>query len=210
MSDMTKAIENLVADLTPVRPLQWTYFAVFVAMSMAVSAVLILGLAGPRADFTATFSSVPLMWKTLAPLALSVLLGALVLRASRPGAHVTRWHWLTLGTLLAIFWIPGAVGFVRDDGAAVLDADPRGCLSYVSLAALVPLGFYLLWLRQAAPVQPVRAGALAGFAAGAIGAFAFANHCPHLEYQYVAIFYSLPSVWLAAVGAIAARFLCKW
>ncbi len=210
MSDMTKAIDHLVANLAPVRPMQRTHFAAGVVMTMITSAMLILWLTGPRADFTASVSSLPLIWKTLAPLALAMLLSVVVLQASRPGAQITGWHWLTLGALLTIFWIPGAVGFVRFDGAAVLDTDPRGCLYYVTLAALVPLGFYLAWLRRAAPVHPVRAGALAGFAAGAIGAFAFANHCPHTEYQYVAIFYSLPSFWLAAMGAIAARFLCKW
>lgn len=205
-----KLIDNLVADLVPVNRLRPMQFWGLAGLAGLASVAAILMNVGLRADFAGTLQSLPLLWKTLATLALAIVLSLFVFRASQPGTRIGTYHWLVLAMLLAIFWIPGAIGFVRHEGNAVLNVDPRTCLGCIAAAALIPLAAYLFWLRKAAPVHPARAGALAGLAAGAIGAFAFANHCPHLEYQYISVFYTLPSLLLAAIGALLAKWFCTW
>ncbi len=205
-----KLIEDLTANLSPVRPLRPVQFWLMTGATLGVALAVIVMRIGLRSDFAGTVQSLPLVWKMLAPLALTGVLSLLVLQASRPGARITMGHWIALAGVVTLFWLPGLIGLVRYHGAAVFDVDPRACLTYVSMAAIVPLIGYLSWLRYAAPVHPMRAGALAGFAAGAAGAFAFATHCPHLEYQYISTFYSLPAFALAGIGAVAAKLLCKW
>jgi hypothetical protein len=58
-------------------------------------------------------------------------------------------------------------------------------------AGEVPTLAALLWaLRGLAPTRPALAGAAAGLAAGAVGALAYALHCPELSPTFVAVWYS--------------------
>jgi hypothetical protein len=203
-------IETLVSDVTPVRAQRALHFWLIMSLAVAMAVFFIIVETGARSDFVASLQTAVLLWKTLAPLMLGVSLSFLVLQSSRPGVPIRRYHWIIIGGLLALFWLPGVVGYVGSAGQGIWSLDPRACLMYVTFAALLPFGVYLLWLRKAAPTHPLRAGALAGCAAGAFGAFAFANHCPRVELDYIAMFYSLPALGLACLGAVTAKWLCRW
>jgi hypothetical protein len=207
---MNNLINSLVNDLAPVKPMRSLSFTLLTAVSVLAAVALIIASLGMRGDFWTSLQSLPLMWKTLTCLALSILLSFLVLNNSRPGGLPASRYVFLLGGLLLLLWIPGILAFLGDGGRFLSGVSPMACLSFITLAGLLPLSAFLVWLKRAAPTRPIRAGALAGCAAGAIGAFAFANHCPHQEYEYISLYYSLPSLWLAGIGAAAARFLCKW
>jgi hypothetical protein len=203
-------IDRLVSDLVPVKPLRVSRFWLLVAGGLVLSVVLMVARLGMRPEIAVVALTPVMFWKLAATLLLGITLSLLVLRHGRPGGKATHVDVMLVLLALALFWMPGITGLLWSNGAGVFGESFTGCLKFVSLAALVPLAGFLIWLRRAAPVYPLRAGALAGCAAGAFGGFAFAWYCPHDAYQYVSFYYSLPALWLSAIGAVATRILCKW
>lgn len=68
-----------------------------------------------------------------------------------------------------------------------------------------------LWsLRNLAPTRPALAGAAAGLAAGALGAFIYAFHCNESAAAFVALWYTFGIASVGAIGAVAGRFLLRW
>jgi hypothetical protein len=203
-------IDTLVSQLTPVSPQRSAHFWGLLLLAVGLAVALILAFTTIRPDFLTSFRQWVMGWKTVAPLALGLVLSFLVLQSSQPGLRLRPWHWMTIVLLLAIFWIPGLVDYVRTEGEGVQTLNAAYCLKFVTIASLLPLGLYLFWLRRAAPTHPMRAGALAGLAAGAFGAFAYATHCPYVAMDYISLYYSLPAAGLAMVSALAAKYICRW
>jgi hypothetical protein len=203
-------IDTLVSQLMPVSPQRSSRFWGILLLTVSASVLFILFRLDARSDFLTSLQTWQQVWKTLTPLALGLTLSLLVLHSSRPGVRIGMAHWPVLFLLLAIFWGPGIFGFIDTNGRGVLDLNPARCLQYVTLAALLPFAAFLSWLKQAAPTHAVRAGTLAGCAAGAFGAFAFANYCPLIATDYISVYYSMPSIFLAGAGAVAAKYLCRW
>jgi hypothetical protein len=203
-------IDSLVADLTPVKPLRASRFWLLVAGGIALSVGGLVASLGMRPEVARVALTPVMFWKFAATLLLGLTLSVLVLRHSRPGQKTGHIDVLLVLLALGLFWLPGLTGLMWSNGAGVVGERFSGCLKFVSLAALLPLAGFMIWLRQAAPVQLLVAGALAGCAAGAFGGFAFAWYCPHDAYQYVSVYYSLPALWLSALGAGVARFICRW
>jgi hypothetical protein len=67
-----------------------------------------------------------------------------------------------------------------------------------------------LALRTFAPTRPAWAGAVAGLVAGALGAFAYAFHCPEMAPPFLAVWYSLGMLIPAAAGALLGPRLLRW
>jgi hypothetical protein len=80
------------------------------------------------------------------------------------------------------------------------------------LAALsAPALFAALWaLKGLAPTRLALAGAAAGLLSGALGALAYALHCPELAAPFLALWYSLGMLMPAAAGALLGRVLLRW
>lgn len=118
--------------------------------------------------------------------------------------------------LLAL--VPIALGLLIE--MAVLPSDQwassaigRGaiyCLSLVPLIAIGPLAATLIVLKRGAPQSPTAAGAIAGFAAGGIGALIYTLHCPNDSPFYVAIWYLSAVAIVTVVGAGIGRVWLRW
>lgn len=72
------------------------------------------------------------------------------------------------------------------------------------------LGALLLALRRGAPTSPVRAGAVASLAAGAIGAALYALHCVDDSPLFVLAWYGLAIGIVTAAGAALGRRILAW
>jgi len=93
---------------------------------------------------------------------------------------------------------------------AVFGATAAVCPWLIAVTA-APLLLALLWmLRGLAPTRLRLSGAIAGFAAGAMGAFAYTLHCPELAPAFVAVWYVLGMLIPAAAGALLAPRLLRW
>lgn len=84
------------------------------------------------------------------------------------------------------------------------------CLLTIVALAFAPLGAFLWALRQGAPTNPTRAGAIAGLAAAGLGATFYALNCTNDSPLFVAVWYPLASVLVAAAGAFLGRRWLRW
>jgi len=80
----------------------------------------------------------------------------------------------------------------------------------VPLISLAPLVAALTAMRRGAPQSPLTAGAVAGFAAGGIGAFIYSIHCDNDSPFYVAIWYLGAILIVTLLGAVLGRSVLRW
>ena len=180
----------------------------------AVLAVLLMALTlGLRPDL-GTAGSDPMFWVKLAfPAAIALCAVPLCLRLARPGSAVGRWPWGVALPILAI-WLLGA--------AVALRADPpqRAQLFWGDTWAVCPLSITLLSMpvfvlllratRSLAPTRPRTIGAVIGLLSGAIGAVAYALHCPETAAPFLAVWYVLGLVTPAVLGAAIGPRVLRW
>jgi hypothetical protein len=95
---------------------------------------------------------------------------------------------------------------VRDDGAR----DGDGCEPKCQVFAAVPFAILIAAARQGAPTNLTRTGALAGLVAGALGAVAYAFHCPDDFLPFIALWHGGGIAFCAAVGAVLGPRLLRW
>ncbi len=84
------------------------------------------------------------------------------------------------------------------------------CILAIPFLALAPLTAGLFAMRSGAPRSPTLAGAAIGFASAMLAATIYALHCFDNSPLFVATWYTLASVPVVVVGAIAGRHLLKW
>jgi hypothetical protein len=84
------------------------------------------------------------------------------------------------------------------------------CLIGVPTFAAAPLAGLFFFLKDAAPVDPRRAGAVAAFAACGLGATFYAANCPDDSPFYVAVWYLLATAMVTVFGWLAGGRLLRW
>ncbi|QCI65413.1 NrsF family protein [Phreatobacter stygius] len=84
------------------------------------------------------------------------------------------------------------------------------CLVAIPFMAAAPLAAILAAMRAGAPADPTRAGAIAGFAAGAIAAVFYGLHCVDDSPLFVATWYTVAIGVMAAAGAAIGRRVLAW
>jgi hypothetical protein len=206
-------ISALVAD-NPTRERRLgRSFAWALLAGMAMSGVIFVLWIHPRRDLTETAATVRVLLK----FAFSSLLGfaafGLAVRMARPGAPLGFWRVAPLvGPALLIIGVIGELYVVPTGlwSTRLIGANARFCLVLIPMLALGPLAAMLWALKQAAPTQPVLAGAVAGLAAGGIAAMLYAAHCTDDSPLFVATWYSLAVCLVAAAGAFAGSRLLRW
>ena len=84
------------------------------------------------------------------------------------------------------------------------------CLLSIPILAVVPFAVIVWAVRNAAPTNLLRTGALAGLVAGGIGAMAYALHCPNDSLPFVAFWYGGTIVLCTLAGAALGPRLLRW
>jgi hypothetical protein len=210
---MPQTIEDLVADLTPVRRLApaqaWT-----LAGALTVLAVLaVYTLYGLRSDIMAGQPAGIVVLRAGALLLLGGAALTAVIASARPGVgHASHgWRWALGGAL--IFPLTSLV-IVLADRRMPMDeltsANGPWCLGISGISALAIGTALTLWLRRGAPVALNRAGWLVGLAAGSFGTFAYSLHCPSATIPYVGIWYTLAVGLCALAGRLIAPRFLRW
>jgi hypothetical protein len=80
----------------------------------------------------------------------------------------------------------------------------------IPFLAIGPLACLLIALRYGAPAYPGLAGAIAGIAASGIAAAFYALDCADDSPLFVATWYTLATVAVAAAGYLAGSRLLRW
>lgn len=213
-ADTEALIALIAADAAPRGPSLRAGLLLALGAAVLVAAGVMQWALGMRGDAAAAFlSSARFVFKFAVTAALAVAAAHLALAMSRPGARVAgAAAWLAVPALL----IAGAVALellaVPEPAwsARMVGSNWLVCLTYGPLISLGPLGLLLLALRRGAPAVPWRAGLAAGLAAGGIGTFFYAAHCPDDSPLFVAVWYSLVVAIMGALGALIGSRVLRW
>jgi hypothetical protein len=202
----------LAADAAP-RPAVDRAFALALGVAAVAAAGGMLAALGVRADVGAAIHTVRFPLKVVVTLALLATAFVAVRRLARPETRLR--HALPLlamaPTLLAMSVVAELVAVPADVWAMrALGKNGLVCLTTVPALAFVPLVIMVAALRHGAPTRPTTSGAVAGLAAGALAATAYAAHCTDDSPLFVALWYPAAIALVALAGAFAGRVLVRW
>lgn len=207
------SIDDLVADLTPVRPMRPAHGIIIVA-AMTMLAVLVTALGvGLRPDIMAGDPHIMVMQRTLVLLLLGATALVAVVETVQPrvGARTQAW---TLGLFIAAAF-PTITLFTAARSLSLPIEEMTSptalwCLG-VSLSSALCIGTALtLWARRGAVMAMNRTAWLIGLAAGAFGTMAYSLHCPSTTLSYVGIWYSAAVGTSALAGRMIIPPLLRW
>ncbi len=166
-----------------------------------------------RPDFAAALLDPRLMLKFAVTISLAAAALLLLLRLARPGtraaptalALLVPAGLMVLGAAATIGlrppedWLPGLIG-----------QNARYCVVLVPLLGAPILAALLAAMRRGAPTRPGLAGAVAGLAAGGLGATLYALHCTDDSPLFVMAWYGIGIAALTALGTVIGRRLLAW
>ncbi len=146
-------------------------------------------------------------------LALAISAIALSLHLSRPEASLHGWAWLLLipaGLLVAgiggEMMMPQRLPMMT----RLVGNNSRMCLTAIPVMALPLLAAALIGLRHGAPTRPAIAGAIAGLLSAGLAATLYASHCTDDSPLFVATWYTIATVLVAAIGALAGSRMLRF
>ena len=209
-----RLIDLLSTNLEPVkgkeigRTLAWA-----IAIGAITAFVVMLATVGLRTKTGAGFDIPFLLLKLLFMVSVIGLGAGLLTRLLRPGQQAGR----LLGLILLPFVVMGvaclvvlSLGQPAAWGPMILGTQWAMCLLCIPLFAVVPFGLLVWALRKGAPTNLRRTGAVAGLVAGALGAVAYAFHCPDDSVPFIALWYGAMVGLCALVGAALGPRLLRW
>lgn len=207
-------ITLLAQDAAPVPRAGLTRRAVLgIAAGLAVALAMYLLALGPRFNLGMYLADPVVLAKTLLPLALFALALPLGMRSVRPGA--------SLGLAKQAIWaVPLLTGALFVWAFMVTPASQRMvdflghsipvCLPAINLMSLPILAGLITALRRGAPVDPQKAGALAGLTSAALATALYSTFCTEDSPLFYAVWYTVGILITTALGAVAGARWLRW
>jgi hypothetical protein len=204
-------VEALVADGTADRPIGRS-LGLALAAGIALSAVVFFLTLGIRPDIRPALETWRFDLKIVTALLGLALAFGVVRDCARPDMprHPLRRLLPLLALVVAAVAVELALVPEASWGQRLVGSNALICLPMVPILSLAPLAAMLWMLRRAAPASPALAGAAAGLVAALSGATLYAFHCFDDSPLFVATWYTLATLAMAAVGAIVGRRLLRW
>ena len=209
-----KLIDMLTKNLEPVKS-EWggKALAWAVVLGGIISFCVMLMTVGLRDDMMGKPHAVSLALKLLFVLSLIGVGTALLIKLNRPGQDGKGLFKLTFVPFLAAGLaaiVALAVQPSADWGPMCFGTHWVACLFCIPFFAIGPFAALIWALRKGAPTNLRRTGAIAGLVAGALGAAAYAFHCPDDSIPFVAIWYGAMLGFCAWIGAKLGPRLLRW
>lgn len=206
-------IDSLVADRD--RRVLAPHQGLRLALPLAIMATILVFIwcLDMREDLMPAMETWRYLLKLLTASLIAIGAGAALIYLSRPehGARrVVKWLPLALLPLLAGFALEGMMLPAVSWEQAAMGSGRMYCLFYVPILSLAPLAATLWALGRGAPRSPVLGGAIAGLAAGGIGAFVYSIHCDNDSPFYVAIWYLGGIGIVTLLGALLGYRYLRW
>jgi hypothetical protein len=178
-----------------------------------MTALLFFVAVGVRPDLAQAVQTVRFDFKLAAVFTLAVPAIVITADLGNPCARPGLWGLalalgplsLALGVLLELGAVPEQLWTTR-----LIGTNWRVCLTVIPIFAIAPLGLMLLALRHGAPADGRLAGAMAGLAAGSIGALFYATHCTDDSPLFVATWYSIAIGIVVLVGSVIGHKVLRW
>lgn len=201
----------LAADTVPQKSVP-ERFARAMPVAIGVSLAAFALFWGPRPDLWAALTSASVL-KTLVPLVLAVLSGAVALALARPGARYA-YRAAAVSVLVALLIVTFIIALAQAGPAALVPALSTPllltCLLSVPLLAIPVLAAVLWGLSAGAALHPRLTGAAGGLMAGGLAASVYSLYCDKDMVLFVLPAYSAAILSVALVGAILGPRLLKW
>lgn len=180
----------------------------------AFGALLVMALTqGVRPDLDDAVR-LPMFWVKLGfPAAVAGAALLAVTRLARPGVRLRGAPALVALPVLALWGLALVVLALAPAGSReglLLGFTWSECPWNIAVIALPAFGFALWAMRGLAPTRPALAGAASGLLAGAIGALAYALHCPEMDAPFLAVWYLAGMLIPAGAGALVGPLLLRW
>lgn len=181
--------------------------------ALSVTAGLVLLTLGTRPDLASAWVTPPVIAKAALGASVAVIALALFQSSLRPGLKpARRLPFVAVPLLVAAGWalLTLAQAPAEQWSALILGRYWRACLIAVPLYALLPLAVLLLLARRGAPVDGVLTGACAGLASAGLAIVAYSLHCPDDTAPFLATWYTIATVIVAALGALILPRFLRW
>jgi hypothetical protein len=207
-------IKMLSTNVEPVKAgsLRMTLVAALV-LGGAFAFCLMLATVGLRSDVKTGMLPGFVVLKLLFTLILISAGTALLVKLIRPGQDGRISYAVIFLAFLAL-GLAGAAALLIHPSAAwgnmVMGTDWTMCVLCIPLFATMPFVGLMWALRKGAPTNLRRTGAIAGLVAGALGAVAYAFHCPDDSIPFIAIWYGVMVGICALIGAILGPRFLRW
>ena len=205
-------IQNLVADLEPVKPLSsvprrlaaWTA----TALLSVVAGVALIGL---RSDLHAVVHGEMFMLETLLIAFAAVFSAASAFVLSVPRSERQMRHKL-MALAPVMFWIMYLVFEQLSGGVRSEDVIPMaaGCAGKVGIFGIVPGIVIFFMIRQAAPTDLGWSGFLASVAVLSVGCMTLQFVCPDYGALHVLLWHALPILVLGLGGIFLGKWILRW
>jgi len=180
---------------------------------ITLAAILFAVLLGPRPDLAQVATEPGFLFKLVVTLTLAATASWLLSRLARPGVE-------SGAAAIALLAAPLMLVVVAAIEAMPLDPAVRAakivgttwpiCLIFIPLLSSPILAAVLIGMRHGAPTRPALAGMTAGFVAGGVGAAIYAAYCQENSALFLATWYTLGILIVAALGAVAGNRLLRW
>ena len=205
-------IDMLSTNVEPVKTIQIRKTLTLALMIGGAAAFcLMLGTVGLRSGLTTSLGFLAL--KLIFTLSLITLGTLLLARLARPGQRSKKLSSLALVPFLVLACAGvAALGFHGPMawGKMLFGMNWLTCLLCIPMFAVIPFAALVWFLRKGAPTELKLTGAIAGLVAGALGATAYAFHCPDDAVPFIAIWYGGMVGLCALIGALVGPRLLRW
>jgi hypothetical protein len=209
----TDDLVSLLAEDAPVRTKLGRIVAYALMAGIVISAVILISTIGMRRDMADAMETVRVLFKIGATSVLAIAASSLVFQIGRPAAVLKPRALLLvipLGLLIAAVIMEMAMVPADSWRTRMMGNNARFCVMFIPVLALAPLVAFMIALRNGAPDNPGFSGAVAGLAAGGIGAAIYAWHCPDDSPLFLATWYMLAIAIVTILGYFAGRHLLRW
>ncbi len=206
------SIDDLVNDLTPVKPMNINKGLALPAVIVTAFAALFISQLGLRSDLAAGNPAPLILMRGGILLLLGFATAHAVVHMAQPsvGKGNQGWIWAVGAALLfPVSALIVAISAISSDMPVTVNTGwycLKMCLA-ASAATAIPM---VLWLRKGAPTSLERAGWLTGLAAGGLGAFAYSFHCPFTKVMDISVWYTAAIVTSSIVGRLIVPRLIRW
>ena len=209
----TDDLINMLAKDARVRIRFGRVFLIALGIGVVISAVLLLSTIGIRRNMADMIETPRVIFKLGFTLLLAVTATRLAFRIGKPGVSlqsaalmlVLPLAVLIIGIVTELFVVPQTAWASSMEGRF-----SAFCLFFVPTLSTAPLAAILYSVRQGAPENPGKAGAVAGLAAGGIAAAIYAWHCPDDSPLFLATWYTTATAAVTALGAIIGSRYLRW
>jgi hypothetical protein len=205
-------IEILSSNVEPAKGERlWKGLALALLVGGVCAFCVMLGTVGLRPNGPPSLEYLAL--KLAFTFSLIAMAAILLSRLARPGQRAGRLLALIFLSFLAIVAAgAAAIGFESPMawGRMLFGMNWMTCLLCIPLFAVVPFVALIWFLRRGAPTDLKLTGAIAGLLAGALGATAYAFHCPDDSIPFIAFWYASMVGLCSYVGALLGPKLLRW